>query len=169
VLPTRSLALLLAGSAVLACGGPSTPVPVRGDIAGLEGQWVGDYSSRESGRSGSIVFTLTAGSDTAQGDVIMVPSDLRMRGPAVPGEMGVASPRAPRSELLTIKFVAASRGTVQGELNPYRDPDCGCLLTTVFTGTLDGDRLSGTYRSWHEETGHVVEGVWQVERTPARR
>lgn len=163
---TRSLALLLT-SAALACGGPSTPIPVRGDIASLEGQWVGDYHSSVSGRAGSIVFTLTAGSDTARGDVIMVPNDIRERRLNVPGQDAMATPRAPRSELLTIEFVVAERGVVQGQLNPYRDPECGCQLTTVFTGTLDGDRLSGTYRSWHEESGRVVEGVWQVERRPA--
>jgi hypothetical protein len=163
----RSIAILLAAAA-LACGGPSTPVPVRGDIAALEGQWVGEYHSSESGRAGSIVFTLTAGSDTAQGDVIMVPADYRPRGPNIPGQDAMSGPRMPRSELLTVQFVVAERGVVQGQLNPYRDPECGCLLTTVFTGTLEGDRLGGTYRSWHEESDRVVQGVWQVERKPAR-
>jgi hypothetical protein len=43
---------LLAG-----CGASRSPVPVVGaasDISSLAGEWVGDYSSAESGRSGSI-------------------------------------------------------------------------------------------------------------------
>ena len=50
------------------------PVPVLGtrtDIAALTGEWVGTYTSGESGREGSIVFQLEAGADTAQGDVMM--------------------------------------------------------------------------------------------------
>ena len=40
------------------------------------GEWVGEYSSAETGRVGSIVFTLAAGRDTAAGDVMMVPANI---------------------------------------------------------------------------------------------
>ena len=60
-----------------ACATTSTPIPVVGDepdLTVLDGRWEGSYESSESGRSGSITFELAAGSDTAHGNVIMVPS-----------------------------------------------------------------------------------------------
>src|SRR2546422_1695111 len=62
--------------ALTACGASRAPVPLVGasaDIGALTGEWAGDYSSAESGRSGSISFTLRAAGDTAFGDVVMVP------------------------------------------------------------------------------------------------
>ncbi len=148
-----------------ACTGPASPVPVRGEIASLTGQWSGDYRSPASGRVGSIVFTLVAGEDTARGDVIMIPSDLRQTaGPAEGLPPGVAEANSFRSHLLTIEFVQVTAGQVYGRLDPYRDPECGCELTTTFTGTRTGDVLEGTYRSHHRESGKMVEGTWRVRR-----
>src|SRR5260370_38709233 len=62
-----------------ACGASRSPVPLVGaasDVSALTGEWGGDYSSAESGRSGSITFTLRAAGDSAFGDVVMVPSAL---------------------------------------------------------------------------------------------
>src|SRR5256886_5468755 len=56
--------------------GAQRAVPVggtAGDMAALAGQWEGSYSSASTGRSGSISFTLSAGNDSAFGDVIMIP------------------------------------------------------------------------------------------------
>src|SRR5438270_11912166 len=62
---------------VTACGAARQPsVPLTGtarDMAALAGQWEGSYSSASTGRSGSISFTLSAGNDSAFGDVIMIP------------------------------------------------------------------------------------------------
>src|SRR3989449_5796806 len=55
---------------------PPPPVPLAGtarDVAALAGQWGGSYASAATGRSGSISFTLSAGSDSAFGDAIMIP------------------------------------------------------------------------------------------------
>ena len=60
--------VLLAGLA--GCAGKSPPVPVQAsaaDIGLLAGRREGEYSSNETGRGGSIVFTLTTGRDTAEG------------------------------------------------------------------------------------------------------
>src|ERR1043166_5630706 len=81
------------------CGASQPPVPVVGgeaDIARLAGQWLGEYSSAETGRSGSIVFTLTSGSDTATGDVVMTPR-LRGVGPTSPNNQAPPSPAASAS------------------------------------------------------------------------
>src|SRR2546430_1224221 len=72
----RSTGLVLAVVAA-ACSSARPPVPMVGqarDVAALAGDWVGEYSSAESGRSGSISFTLRAQGDSAVGDVVMIPT-----------------------------------------------------------------------------------------------
>src|SRR5213083_915249 len=75
----RSTSLLVAvlSFALTACGASRSAVPVVGtatDVSSLAGEWAGDYSSAESGRSGSISFTLRSAGDSAFGDVVMIPS-----------------------------------------------------------------------------------------------
>src|SRR5881396_280037 len=73
---TMVLPLLLPLS-VVACGGSHPPVPLVGtaaEVSSLIGEWSGDYSSAESGRAGSIKFTLRAAGDSAFGDVVMIPT-----------------------------------------------------------------------------------------------
>src|SRR5258708_34035672 len=76
----RSFPVAALGALLLACTAPrQTPVPLVGaarDVAALEGQWDGSYSSAATGRSGSISFTLTATGDSACGDVAMSPHGL---------------------------------------------------------------------------------------------
>lgn len=151
-----------------ACSGSQSPVPMVGrqaDISQLAGEWLGEYSSVESGRSGTIVFTLTAGSDTASGDVVMTPQFVT-RGPAAQTGQPPTPPQTPRA--ITIKFVRVSGGQVSGALDPYPDPTCGCQLHTTFIGRLVGDTLSGTYRSRHIETQEIQQGRWRVVRKAAQ-
>ena len=66
-------------SLTAACAANPSPVHVAGatsEIDRLAGEWTGEYTSVETGRSGSITFTLRAGSDTAFGDVVMIPRAL---------------------------------------------------------------------------------------------
>ena len=52
----------------------------------------------------------------------------------------------PSSELLTIAFARIQGGPVSGKLDPYRDPGCGCIVNTTFTGLLrDSSTLEGTF------------------------
>jgi len=148
---------LIAASVFLsACGMRPAKVPVVGapsDIERLAGRWTGEYWSVESGRSGSIAFDLTAGEDTASGTILMIPSD--QPHPHV---------EHPPSELIGITFVEIRGGAVEGLLEPYRDPDCGCRLVTRFEGTLHGDTIAGTFTSRHVEGGAITRGQWRVVR-----
>ena len=55
-------------------------MPVGGaDTSALVGKWEGDYSSTETGRSGSIVIEFKSGGRVAQGDVLMVPRAIPRR------------------------------------------------------------------------------------------
>jgi hypothetical protein len=151
---------------MLGCSNANPPVPVRGDVTRLQGQWTGEYSSLESGRSGSIVFTLRAGSDTAFGDVIMIPAEAVARPFGMEKDHELRPPGY-HPELLTIRFVQVSGDKLMGDLDPYPDPQCGCQLWTTFTGTLKGDVLEGTYRSYHNQEQQTTTGRWRATRNPS--
>jgi hypothetical protein len=154
------IAAVLIPLALGACAGPGSPVPVRGDAQVLAGEWTGSYSSDETGRSGSILFNLVAGTDTAAGDVLMIPN---WPGPYsisqyVPPEDYVAAPEA-----LRIQMVRVFGHQVAGQLSRYKDPDCGCLVTTIFSGRLTGNTLEGVFHTYHPD-GRTVTGEWRVQR-----
>jgi hypothetical protein len=148
-----------------ACATITARVPVEGpSVTELIGDWEGVYSSRETGRSGSILFRLHALADTAQGTVFMEskPSD----DPANTGVVRVPeSARTPAATPLYIRFVRVRDLEVRGILEPYRDPQCGCLLNTEFIGRIDGDVIEGTFRSEGEGFHHLpASGEWRVKR-----
>lgn len=150
---------------ILACGQPQTPVPVIGveaDVSQLAGDWTGEYFSVESGRRGSIVFHLSAGADTARGDVLMAPMWTGQTPPGQTSANGMAA--APATQMLRIEFVRVTGGQVRGLLAPYTDPTCGCTLRTTFVGQLQADTLAGTYTSLHKQTGERQSGRWRAVR-----
>ena len=150
-----------------ACALRPAPVPVSGpvsEVQALVGQWTGEYRSVETGRSGSILFALEAGTDTAHGDIVMV---ARESGMTYDDALRVATMRRAANQVLTIRFVRVSGATVSGTIDPYPDPDPygNCELLTVFRGTLAGNRISGMFRTNH--VGHespAQTGTWWVTR-----
>lgn len=150
------------GLLAMGCALNPAPVPVEGpkeDIQALVGEWVGEYRSIETGRSGSIMFTLAAGSDTAFGDVVMVPKDAGITPDTPPATTRQAQ------QVLTIRFVRVVEGTVVGTIDPYPSPDCGCQLLTTFRGALAGNRIEGTFTIHH--SGHEMvaqKGSWWATR-----
>lgn len=161
------LALAVAGAIALACAPNPDPVPVLGaavDVSALAGEWYGDYSSTESGRAGSIVFSLNPGSDTARGDVLMSAPGV-VWNPAVVDahQMRTQPPPDTLSRVLTVSFVQVQSGEVSGRLEPYTDPRCQCTALTEFLGRLTADTLVGTYTT-HLPEGVTQHGRWRVER-----
>ena len=155
------LSLLLAAVAWAGCRGPQTPIPVVGDIEQLRGEWRGEYWSAQSGRSGTIIFNLQSTSDTARGDVMMIPAEPVARMPDPGGIPELSS----RPQPLTVSFVRCLEGGVSGRLDPYRDPVCGCLLLTTFSGRITADTIKGTFVTVHQDMGRKVEGMWRAVRT----
>ena len=158
-------ALTLAAAALAACSSAPEPVPVVADafdLAQLAGEWAGHYSSPSSGRHGSIVFSLKAGRDTAYGDVTMIPRGwTRPLGPVE--DPAAAARDAPPPQVLGIAFVRVEGGVLSGTLDAYRDPDCGCIAYTTFTGEVKGDVIEGEFLS-RLEAGHHYTGTWMVRR-----
>lgn len=142
------------------------PVPVQGqeaELSQLVGKWVGGYTSPEMGRVGSILFTLTANTDTAYGDVLMIPKRTAVPIQSNPDS---ATPGAgqPGNTILTIRFVRTGESQVRGELEEYVDVERGCLLNTSFEGTVSRFSIIGTFLTTEVESGRSVRGSWWVER-----
>ena len=158
--------LLLALLAACASTG-AAPVPVRGeteDVLRLDGEWAGEYGSAATGRSGSIVFRLAAGADTARGDVVMIPRGAGSPLLRAPAEGSEAAGRpAATPQTLTIRLVRVEGTRVDGVLDPYLDPECSCPVYTRFEGEVRGDRISGTFASRGAGPSPVT-GTWSVRR-----
>ncbi len=153
---------------LLSCGCMTqrNPVDMYGgsvDLESLEGEWSGEYFSKDTGRSGTIAFTLTAGANEAFGDVLMIPSSSREPyRPVGFKDKADIDPQLP--SLLTIKFVEVMRGKITGELTPYWDPEMQRRLNTTFEGVLKGDTIEGTFESRIEQSPIYFYGQWQVFR-----
>ncbi|HEY4671463.1 MAG TPA: hypothetical protein VIG78_05315 [Gemmatimonadaceae bacterium] len=170
---SRFLVTPLAGVA-LACATRPTPITVAGDPAdraSLAGKWSGEYQSGSTARSGSIVFNLSPSGEAASGDVIMIP---RGYGKALEaynqtsttGTSTITTTQNTNSsQVLTIKLVRVNGDTVSGVLDAYRDPECDCAVVTTFTGTLQGDAITGTYSTRGTPSNAPQTGTWRVKRT----
>lgn len=169
---SRCVAGMLIASACAAAGACASapPVPLRGSpaaVAALAGEWSGRYSSRDTGRSGSIWFKLIGGEDHAHGDVLMTPVDaVSPYGRYVPRTAGPVQ-QGPVSQFLTIRFAAVRHAEIRGELERYWDPACSCEAFTTFHGRLTGDRLQGTFFTRFADGGRAS-GQWDVSRNGSR-
>jgi len=165
----KGLGIVVMALALAGCSSAPPPVPLAGspaDIRGMAGEWGGEYQGETSGRSGSIIFQLAAGSDTAYGDVVMISHQRRpARLPEADPSAGLPIARTP--EVLSIAFVRASGDSLEGRLRPYRDPDCACLLDTRFRGAIHGDVIEGSYTSQPMDGGRVQYGTWKVKKKKA--
>ena len=127
------VAALVAAS--IACASKPAGIGVSSsdfDLAPLVGVWRGNYTNPQSGRTGTIAFTLRAGESFASGNVVMIPkpdslltpeerellSDMPSSGPAV----------------LKFQFLRKEGSNLTGTLAPYRSPDCDCITNTTFLG-----------------------------------
>jgi hypothetical protein len=165
-MPPLRLTVLTAALGVAACTPVVLKTPVSGTptaVARLAGDWQGDYTSAESGRRGLIAFRLRAGADTAEGDVIMQSRD---ESDPVPNVSPVPwDAMRTTQQALAIRFVLVGADEVSGVLAPYRDPSCGCTLTTTFRGTVRGDTIEGTFHSEGDGFSHIpADGRWRVKR-----
>jgi hypothetical protein len=157
-LTALAFAALLAGAAAA-----QETVRVDGgdaDRAHLEGTWDGAYASEETGRSGTLLFTLGPGAESAVATLEMMPR---------------ATPETPSPEpiLLALHIVeVAASGvpgelTVRGALAPYDDPEWGLPLETHFTGTLLDGRIEGTFASLPTTVDSIpTSGRWWATRRP---
>ena len=164
----RALARLAAGiavAAVVACSSsnPAPPVPVEGakksDLKALAGKWSGEYTSVDTGRSGSIVFEFKEGGTEGYGDVLMWP--VGSKAPNQSAEQAVQT----MPQVLEINTVRTEGGYVTGAMSTYVDPGCNCEVRTTFSGSIDGDIIIGEFTTerWDKQ-GKPTKGKWKVTR-----
>jgi hypothetical protein len=149
---------------VLGCASSTPPPPVLvvgapEAIGALAGAWRGEYWSADTGRSGVIRFELQASDEQAWGAVWMSPAHHGA------DELGTGATGPHGAQELEIRFVRAlDEGVVMGTLEPYRDPECDCQLSTRFVGKLGGGAIEGTYTTEGPAGHRTTEGRWRVER-----
>ena len=155
---------VLALLAMMACQSTPEVVPVVGtssDVSSLVGEWNGEYDGGASGRSGSIVFVLRSATDTAHGDVLMIP---RTSGETVTAEARHGQLQLRSNQVLKIAFVRVANGEVTGTLDPYTDPDCKCTVQTTFTGRVRGNTIEGTFVTRGSQLPREQSGRWRVTK-----
>lgn len=161
----RATLVALAVSVVSGCATVRPGCPVTGDvkaIAQLAGDWRGTYKD-EDGREGRISFHLAAGSDTARGEVFIAPRTVISEADA--NRTTSSFHAATDVEIPAIRFIEVSGGELEGMLEPYRDPNCGCTMRTTFRGRLAGDVIEGTFSSEGSGFFHMPSrGTWRVTR-----
>jgi len=154
-------------AATIACATTTPGIGVTSsdfDVNPLVGEWRGDYSSAQTGRRGTIAFTLRAGESSASGNVVMIPrADSLLT--AEEREL-VSNVSAPGRTVLKIHFIRKEGGSLSGTLDPYNDPDCDCRVTTTFQGTFrDARTIEGTFTTVPSVPGRgVTGGRWTVSR-----
>lgn len=162
---TRIVMCAMLGWLATSCATAPPPVPVSGssaDLSQLAGEWNGEYHGVAGGRQGIILFKLAAGADTAFGEVVMFPRE-RSYDASRSRERG-AGPTPPTPQEINIGFVRTTGGMVSGRLEPYQDPDCGCMVTTVFEGRMRGDSIEGRYLSYRTGNPDPIKGEWKARR-----
>ncbi|HEX3129158.1 MAG TPA: hypothetical protein VH394_17625 [Thermoanaerobaculia bacterium] len=149
-----------------ACAAAPPPPPVsvdanQKDLNAMAGDWVGDYFSGDSGRTGSIRFNLNPEQGALSGTVLMFPQG-RSTAMEPANRRSADAPRG--GQPLSVRFVVIEDGVVSGTLEPYKDPDCDCFVSTTFTGRVHGDVIQGTFVSHGGPGGSTREGRWKVTR-----
>lgn len=163
---SRIIRAVFAASTV-ACAARSPSIELTSndfDLNPLVGEWRGDYNSPVTGRTGTIAFTLRAGEGAASGNVVMIPrADSLLTDEE---RQALGSTAAGGRSVLKIRFVRKEGGTVNGTLDPYRDPDCNCTVNTVFQGTFrDARTIEGTFTTVPSAPGgNVTSGSWRAVR-----
>jgi hypothetical protein len=134
----------------------------------LSGEWSGRYWSKDTGRRGTIRFSLAERADTGYGEVeITFSPALRLSREAAAADY----PKGQVDELepapctvIGITVVRIEKDLVRGMMAPYWDPDCDCRAQTVFEGHLGPNRISGTFSTRRESADRrLLTGQWRVD------
>jgi hypothetical protein len=150
---------------------PTSAIPVQGtreDVSTVSGEWTGRYWSKETGRRGTIRFSLPAQADTGFGDVDITfsPALEILRNASVKKDELNPKP----STAIDIQVVRIQGGRLRGTMAPYWDPDCDCRAQTVFEGGIAKDRIAGTFETRRASTDRrVLTGKWEATREGGTR
>jgi len=134
------------------------------DLQPLVGVWRGTYTNPQAGRQGTIAFSLRAGESFASGNVVMIPKADSL---LTPEERELVSDVASAARsVIPIHFIRKQGGNLSGTLDPYRAPDCDCMVNTTFQGSfVDASTIQGTFTTVPSRAGSsITSGTWRVSR-----
>lgn len=164
----RATLLIAAGLASLstACATKTPGIAMTAsdfDLNPLVGVWRGSYSNPQTGRTGTVAFTLRAGESSATGNVVMIP---RADSLLTAEDREMVNNVAESRSVLNISFIRKEGGSVNGTLDPYRSPDCDCIVRTNFQGVFtDAATIQGTFTVVPTKPGSSIStGTWKVTR-----
>jgi len=134
------------------------------DIRPLVGVWRGSFNSAQTGRSGTVAFTLRAGESSAKGNVVLIPRPDSLLTPEE--REAPENVNMPGRLVVPITFIRKQGGSLNGILDPYTAPDCNCTVTTTFEGTFaDANTIEGSFTTVPSKAGaSVSNGAWKVTR-----
>ena len=160
-----ALSLALVATTSTACARSTPGIEMRSsdfDLDPLVGQWRGSFVSSQPGRTGTIAFTLRAGESAASGSVVLFQKPDSLLSP----EERELMANVPDRTVLKIHFLRKEGGSVNGALDPYRDPECDCTVTSTFQGTFtDPATIEGEYTTVRGKPGtDIIRGRWKVTR-----
>jgi hypothetical protein len=165
----RATLLLAAGLAVstVACASKTPGIELTSsdfDLNPLVGVWRGNYTNPQAFRTGTIGFSLRAGESFASGNVVMIPKADSLLTAEEREMLNGESPTG--RAVIPIRFIRKEGGSLTGTLDPYRAPDCDCMVTTTFQGTFtDSGTIAGTFTTVPSKPGSTItSGTWKVTR-----
>ena len=134
------------------------------DVQPLVGVWRGSFSSAQTGRSGTIAFTLRAGESSAKGNVVLIPRPDSLLTPEE--REAPENVNMPGRVVVPITFIRKEGGSLKGTLDPYTAPDCNCIVATTFQGTFsNANTIEGSFTTVPSKAGaNVTGGAWKVTR-----
>jgi len=148
---SAALLCILTIAVWLSCSSGGQEITVVGEkkeIGELAGLWQGTYDSDDGARTGTIELRFEGDTKTASGNVVMSASD---------------NPDAALH--LRIRFVQIAEGWISGRLDPYQDPECDCMVESLFQGRLAGDSMVGTYSTRGVAEEFLRTGSWVMTRS----
>ena len=146
----RGIGSLLLAALAVSCSSSSTPqspapvIPTGGEsksLSALVGRWEGTYTNPSNGRTGTIVLEFSSGGKEAHGDILMIPPGSTARMPSAEETLRTMP------QVYEINFIDAAGSGLSGTVGPYEDPDYHCSAHSAFQGVLQGDTITGTFRT----------------------
>jgi hypothetical protein len=132
------------------------------DVSPLVGRWSGESVNAQTGRTGTIAFTLEAREERASGEIVLRPSVGGDSAHVIDGA-GVAAPST--RQVLRIDFVRLEGNNVVGRIEPYVNAACNCRVSSTFRGVLQGNTIEGTFEAVGTDDPSLrFTGSWKVTR-----
>ena len=161
-----AVTMLLLAAAPVAC---ARPVPLhlefasRADLLALEGEWRGEFDTDDS-RWGFVLFDLERATERVSGEIV-VPARIGY-GRRETGTVGVtmSDPAHAEPRRILMRSLSVDEGIVSGTLMPFWDSTQRCDAWAMFSGTVSGDRMAGTFFVACADGGRQIAGRWHARR-----